>query len=64
MSFCLIALQVNKMLDSVPVGTVKLTAEQIKVGRACISEFDSAWFRASIEVVDGDSVTIRYVDYG
>lgn len=52
------------MLEYVPTGTVKLSADEIKVGHACVSEFDEMWFRAEIESVDGENVKIRYIDYG
>lgn len=52
------------MNTKVPCGVHELQSKHVVVGHACISEFETMWFRAVIEKIEGDNVTIRYVDYG
>ena len=37
-----------------------------EVGLQCVARFteDDGWYRAVVEAVDGDNVTVRYIDYG
>lgn len=41
-----------------------LPQEMFVVGTACVAKFEGNWYRAIIKEVDGDNITLHYIDYG
>ena len=56
----------NLTQDNITEGHPDYTPEKITPGLVCTTKFsaDNAWYRAEVTDVEGDKVTVKFVDYG
>ena len=55
-----------KFQEKITEGHPDYVPETIKPGLVCTTKFsaDNAWYRAEVTDVEGDKVTVKFVDYG